>query len=74
MAVSRLEIRSREPYEGGAAFGDAGAYERLDGVIHFVVDPAHPDNRLIVDLDKAERDAEDRVRDRELMHPRPLLP
>ncbi len=58
MAVSRLEIRSREPYEGGIAFGDAGAYERLDGVIHFAADPAHPANRLIVDLDRAPRDIE----------------
>jgi hypothetical protein len=57
VAVTRLEIRARAPYEGGAAFGEAGAYERLDGVVRFAVDPIHPANAPIVDLDKAARDA-----------------
>src|SRR5436190_2169145 len=62
MAVTRLEVRSRVPYEAGEAFGDAGAYERLDGTLHFAVDPAHPLNEGIVDLDKAPRDAAGLVR------------
>ncbi len=62
MAVSRLEVRSRGPYEDGAAFGDAGAYERIDGSLHFAVDPEHERNTAIVDLDKAERDAAGMVR------------
>lgn len=61
MAVIRLDIHSREPFEGGAAFGDAGAYERIDGVAHFAVDPLHPANHAIVDLDKATRDSEGRT-------------
>jgi len=61
MAVTRLEVRARGPYEGGAAFGAAGAYERIDGTIHFAVDPMHPANALIVDLDKAARDDAGRV-------------
>lgn len=56
MAVTRLEVRARGPYADGVTFGEAGAYERIDGTIHFAVDPAHPANALIVDLDKARRD------------------
>ncbi|MHB8645279.1 MAG: alpha/beta hydrolase domain-containing protein [Thermomicrobiales bacterium] len=62
MAVTRLEIRARGPYANGAAFGAAGVYERIDGTIHFAVDPAHPANALIVDLDKAARDDAGQVR------------
>jgi hypothetical protein len=61
MSVTRLEIQSRAPYQDGASFGEAGAYERLDGVIHFAVDPADPANQAIVDLDKAERGTDGRV-------------
>ncbi|MFN8559444.1 MAG: alpha/beta hydrolase domain-containing protein [Dehalococcoidia bacterium] len=61
MTVTRLEIRSRTPYEGGRVFGDTGAYERLDGVIHFAVDPNDVANGAIVDLDKAARAADGRV-------------
>ncbi len=61
MAVTQLEVRARGPYEDGAAFGAAGAYERIDGTIHFAVDPAHPANAPIVDLDKAARDDAGRV-------------
>lgn len=62
MAVTRLEIRSRRPYADGQAFGEVGPYERFDGTIQFAVDPADAANRAIVDLDKAARDAEGRVR------------
>ena len=62
MAVARLEVTSREPYADGVSFGDAGPYERLDGVIYFAADPSHPANERIVDLDKAARDGEGRVR------------
>jgi Alpha/beta hydrolase domain len=44
------------------AFGDRGSYERIDGVLRFAVDPDHEANWPIVDLDKAERDGEGRVR------------
>ncbi|MFN8511420.1 MAG: alpha/beta hydrolase domain-containing protein [Chloroflexia bacterium] len=62
MAVTRLEIISRAPYANGCSFGDAGAYERIDGVLHFAVEPEHEANRAIVDLDRAMRDADGRVR------------
>lgn len=58
MAVTRLEIRARTPYEDGMSFGEVGPYERIDGLIHFAVDPGAPANAAIVDLDKAPRDAD----------------
>jgi mannonate dehydratase len=39
-----LAIHRREPYASGAAFGEVGPYERVDGTLSFAVDPAHPAN------------------------------
>ncbi len=61
MTVTRLEIHARGPYADGAMFGDADAYERINGTIHLAVDPAHAANALIVDLDKAARGADGAV-------------
>lgn len=61
MAVTHLEIHSQRPHEDGVAFGDTGPYERIDGTIHFAVDPGAPGNNQIIDLEKAERDAAGRV-------------
>ena len=58
MPVSRLEIVSREPYEDGRTFGDVGAYERIEAVAHYAVDPAHAANAGVVDLSLAERDSD----------------
>src|SRR5262245_5238218 len=57
MAVVSLEISKREPVLDRAPFGEAGAYEKLAGVIRFAVDPAHPTHRVIADLDLAPRNA-----------------
>src|SRR5438874_9029826 len=54
MAVTHLEVSQRRPF--------AFDYERIDGKLHFAVDPRHSVNARIVDLDKAPRDAEGRVR------------
>ena len=62
MALTRLEIVRREPLEQGRAFGETGPYERIDAVAHYAVDPAHPANAAIVDLDRARRDADGMVR------------
>lgn len=62
MALTRLEIVRREPFEAGRAFGDTGPYERIDAVAHYAVDPAHPANAAIVDLDRAERASDGKVR------------
>ncbi len=53
MSVARLEITRRSPF--------AFDYERIDGILHFAVDPQHPANERIVDLDRAPRDASGRV-------------
>lgn len=55
MAVERLEITHRAPYEGNESFGDGGIYERIDAIVHYAVDPAHPANAPIADLELAER-------------------
>lgn len=62
MAVLALEVQSRAPYQDGQPFGEAGAYERIDGVLRFAVDPDHVANAGIVDLHLAPRDPAGRVR------------
>src|SRR6516225_2084934 len=59
--VTRIEIASRTDVLGGKQFGASGAYEKIVGKVFFSVDPAHPRNKAIVDLDKAPRDAAGRV-------------
>ncbi len=55
MTVERLEITRRIPYLDGHVFEGGGGYERIDAIAHYAVDPAHPANQGIVDLDLAER-------------------
>ena len=52
--VTRLEITRRAdlPYAG---------YEKIEGRIYFAVDPANQRNRVIVDLDRAPKNAQGRV-------------
>ena len=57
MSVTALEIQKREPVLGGRAFGAAGAYEKIAGVLRFAIDPAHPLHAEITDLDRAPRNA-----------------
>lgn len=61
MAVTHLDITTREPLLGGKHFGATGAYEVLRGTVTFAVDPTHPRNQGITDLDKAPRTAAGRV-------------
>ncbi|MEO8259149.1 MAG: alpha/beta hydrolase domain-containing protein [Acidobacteriota bacterium] len=55
--VARVEVTSRRDVVGGRAFGPAGSYELVAGRVHFVVDPEHPRNTVVADLDKAPRNA-----------------
>jgi len=55
--VVRLRVERREVVLGGKAFGAAGAYEKLIGKVDFALDPALPQNRGIVDLALAPRNA-----------------
>jgi len=45
MAVTSLQIKTRQPLAGGRAFGDTGPYVQLDGTAHFAVDPNHSLNQ-----------------------------
>ena len=62
MAIIALEIKARQILAGGRGFGVIGRYLQLDGTAHFAVDPGHPGNRCITDLDLAPRDSDGRVR------------
>ena len=57
MAVIGIEVARREIILGGAAFGEAGAYEKIEGVLRFAVDPARPVHAAIADIDRAPRNA-----------------
>jgi hypothetical protein len=58
MAVTALEIKSRNPFAHGQSFGDVGPYQQLDGTVHFAVDPHHPANAGITDLQRAPCDVQ----------------
>ena len=47
MAMLAFKINKRQPLAEGRSFGATGAYEQIDGIAHFGIDPAHPDNRGI---------------------------
>src|SRR5215210_4082351 len=55
--VVRFVVEQRTPFAEGAAFGEAGSYERLTGTAYFEVEPNDPLNAVIVDLDLAPRNA-----------------
>jgi hypothetical protein len=55
--VTRIETASRADILGGKSFGTVGAYEKIVGKVYFSIDPTHPRNVAIVDVDKAPRDA-----------------
>ncbi len=57
MAVTSIEIKERGPYSEGMSFGDVGAYEQLDGTVHFAVDPSDSANSLITDLELAPKNS-----------------
>ncbi len=59
--VERVEILSRADVLGGRAFGGAGGYEKLIGKVHFSVKPETAANKIVVDLDKAPRNARGEV-------------
>src|SRR5258705_12446519 len=59
--VTRIEILRTEPFAAGQSFGNVGPYEKVVGRFHGELDPAAPLNAVIVDLDKAPRNARGRV-------------
>jgi Alpha/beta hydrolase domain len=59
--VTRLRIERRELVLNGVTFGAAGPYEKLVGKVDFALDPTLPQNRGIVDLLLAPRNARGEV-------------
>jgi hypothetical protein len=59
--VTALNVTMVEPFADGAVFGNSGAYERVKGTYTGEIDPADPRNRVIVNIDKAPRNAAGRV-------------
>ena len=57
MANIEIQVNAVEPFAEGRTFGEAGPYLRIRGVAKGELDPAAPANRVIVDLDKAPRNA-----------------
>ncbi len=75
MSVINFEQTRRFPYADGISFSDTGAYEQIDGVLTFAVDPNSPANRHIVDLNLAPTDESGKVRFRaDLSIVRPVNP
>src|SRR5262249_40368425 len=56
--VTRIEIVSRADLLNGKEFGLGGSYEKVIAKVYFAVDPNNPHNKIIVDLDKAPRNAQ----------------
>ena len=55
MAVTSIDIKEHGPYADGVTFGDTGAYDQMDGTVHFAANPANPANSLITDLELAPK-------------------
>jgi hypothetical protein len=62
VAAIEFKLARRFPYAAGRSFGRVGAYEQIDGILTFAVDPSNEANRLIVDLARAPRGDDGRVR------------
>jgi hypothetical protein len=59
--ITSLRIDRIEPFAAGLAFGETGAYERVSGVASGELDPADLRNRVIINLDRAPRNARGKV-------------
>ena len=55
--VTEINVTAVEPFADGTSFGNTGAYERVKGTFKGELDPAHPRNKVIVNLDKAPKNA-----------------
>ena len=55
--VVRFVVEQTRTFAEGKRFGDVGPYVRLDGTVVMEVDPSDPLNAVIVNLDKAPRNA-----------------
>lgn len=60
-AVTTVDIQNRTIVLDGKPFGKAGAYERIEGVAHFSVDPNAKANSAIADIKLAPTDSSSKV-------------
>ncbi len=56
--VVRFVVEQSTPYADGQTLGEAGAFERLEGTAFFEADPRDVQNAVIVNLDRAPRNAD----------------
>jgi hypothetical protein len=59
--VTKVDITSKQDVMNGKSWGTVGPYEKLTGTVHFAVDPNNEHNKIIVDLDKASKNAQGKV-------------
>ena len=59
--VVRVEVDARHDVADGRAWGLAGPYEALSGMVHFEADPDNPANRIVTDIALAPRNERGRV-------------
>jgi hypothetical protein len=59
--VTAVTITSAEPFAPSTVFGSAGEYERVKGVFRGELDPFDPRNTVIVNIDRAPRNAAGKV-------------
>jgi hypothetical protein len=55
--VTRFVVAQTRIFADGMSFGNIGQYERLDGTAYFEMDPRDPLNAVIVNLDRAPKNA-----------------
>ena len=59
--LTEVRVTAVEPFADGVSFGSAGAYERVRGTYKGTLDPRDARNSVIVNIDKAPRNAAGRV-------------
>ncbi len=59
--ITEISVRSVMPFADGHSFGAVGPYERVSGVARGELNPNHARNRVIVNLDRAPRNARGNV-------------
>ena len=59
--ITEINVQKVEPFANGATFGNTGAYERVWGVAKGELDPADARNKVIVNINKALRNARGKV-------------
>ncbi len=59
--ITKIVIEKRGPFANGHEFLVTGAYEKLVGKAYGEIDPKHPLNKILVNLDKAPRNQKGRV-------------